>query len=400
MYRTSMDNDYRVAFITTEYPPGIGGGSGKSSELIVNEVRKQGLTVDVFSLDGDSSSLEEVSKSHFRLPDGNYPRVPGVIGKSISAYRNLPSLTEYDIIHCYGSGHLPGVNLQTDVPVLSTFNNSRWLHINSQKYLKEGCQCYGFTQGVRNSRAKGEPYRYSILASLIVEAGKILSKRSDRITVQTEGMRRVLVNCGYPASKITIVPNLVDPLFCETDRVISPTESKKMIFVGRLVEEKGPKNVIQAFSNLPNTLTNDWELEIYGSGKLKDEIVQMAQKSDSSISISYIDYNELPEKAYGTSAALIHPSKWSEPFSRVWLEALATGTPIICSDNPSSRCVLDGIAEFFDPFKQTSLEKSLQKTIESPTLRNNMARLGKNRLDLYRPERIASRYIDEYNKLI
>lgn len=62
-----------------------------------------------------------------------------------------------------------------------------------------------------------------------------------------------------------------------------------------------------------------------------------------------------------------------ESFGQIVTEAMASGLPIACSDLSSMREILKDGAVYFSPFDQESLLLSLQKLIDSPLLRSQIA---------------------------
>lgn len=99
-----------------------------------------------------------------------------------------------------------------------------------------------------------------------------------------------------------------------------------VLFVGRLVEEKGVLELIKA-SNLWN---NHISLMIAGNGPLGSYIKKVSFKNKRIKFIGRIDQNDLP-LYYSVADVLIVPSTHEEGFGRVILESLACGTPVIGS---------------------------------------------------------------------
>lgn len=385
----------KIGFITAEYPPRNIGGAGISSKLIVQTLREKGHSVDVYVLNGEEKNER---KEYIELPSGKLDRVPKILDKNISAYRNLPDLSQYDVVHSYGPAHLPGVIMRSKPPVVATVINFSWTCINPQYYLQKGCPNYGIRQAIKNSK-KDYSGIDTVLAPLIEFVGKSVSKQADQITVQTGGMRQILANCGYDPSTITVIPNLIDPAFC-LPRDSASSRKSTLVFVGRLEEKKGVFELVKTFSNMSPSICEEWSLKIYGDGPLKNQIREYIDKTDRRvINMSYCPYDEMPKTVYADAGAVIHSSKYPEPFSRVWLEAMGTGTPIVCSDNPSSRCVLDGIAEFYDPFDHDTLHRSLARIMRSEKYRNQLGELGRETASRYKPDHVVSRYVELYHQV-
>lgn len=97
-----------------------------------------------------------------------------------------------------------------------------------------------------------------------------------------------------------------------------------VLFVGRLVEEKGVKVLLES--------AKEWEseinLKIIGSGPLEDLAKKSAKNHRNIEFIGVIDQNKLP-LYYSAADLLLVPSVSEEGFGRVILESLACGTPVI-----------------------------------------------------------------------
>lgn len=97
-----------------------------------------------------------------------------------------------------------------------------------------------------------------------------------------------------------------------------------VLFVGRLVEEKGVIELLQSVKMWDKNIT----LVMAGRGPLEEKVKE-AQEDFSNIKfIGNIPQERLPT-LYSASDILIVPSVSEEGFGRVILEALACGTPII-----------------------------------------------------------------------
>jgi len=225
--------------------------------------------------------------------------------------------------------------------------------------------------------------------------GKSLTQYADAFTVQTNGMKEIMTRCGYNNKNISVVGNILDPNF-ETEA----RKQRKIIFVGRLRESKAPDMVIDAYARMPSDLKQDWDLELYGDGPMKNQLKCMIRKRDlDTVKITREPYNALPE-VYDNAELLVHPSRYTEPFSRTWLEAMASKTAIVCSDHPSSRDVLGNIARFYDPFDAESLTQTLATVLTNASLRDDLVSKGRKKVDQYRAGVIIPKYIDVYDNIV
>lgn len=382
----------KIAFISVGYYPEHPGGASVSTRLIVDELRRRGVEVTVFTTTGTGTRIREITEEHYELPNGTGYPLPDRVGKNYTALKHLPD-EEYDLIHVYGLGPLPGVVSRCSVPVLGTANNLEWVCINWTDYLRAGCPEYGLRYAISLARQDG--YGALLPFKIGMEAvGKRLSKQADHLTVQTDGMSRILQRCGYPAGNLTTVPNLLDPQF-EVDEAENDNE---LLYIGRLVDKKGAPDIVGAYTDLPAEIRENWAFRIFGNGPEKERIQRIASRSDSEISVEYCPYERLPE-VYGRASVLVHGSKYPEPFSRTWLEAMASETSIVASENPSSRAVLSDSAELYDPFDKEDLRESLLSVLSEEAKRSRLRENALKSLENYRIETVVSSYLDIYEDI-
>lgn len=112
---------------------------------------------------------------------------------------------------------------------------------------------------------------------------------------------------------------------------------KVILYSGRIVPEKGVKELVQAFVNLDE---KHIKLVIAGSvgygctetSMYIEEIKNIAQKSNDIIFTGYVDYETMP-KLYAIADMGVVPSIWEEPFALTVIEHMATGNPVVISNS-------------------------------------------------------------------
>ncbi|WEL20596.1 glycosyltransferase family 4 protein [Halorhabdus sp. BNX81] len=389
-----------VAFVTAEYPPKNIGGAGISSKLIVDELRRQDVSTDVFVLNGDDRQVNRISSNRYEHPSGGAYPVPEEIGENLSVLHTLSDLAEYDVVHSYNTGHLPAVVARASPPVVATINNHMWVCVDPTQFLKDGCPPSNPRQVYRYAGTAGYSGIRRIGRVGLEYLGRSMAKRADAITVQNEGMKHVLSRCGYAVDTISVIPNLVDPQFFVENDGTEADEKRTLVFLGRLVENKGPVHAANAFVDLPRDIHRNWEFHIYGQGPQASTIERLIDTSPAEVDIElkYSPYPELPA-VYRSADALFHASRYTEPFSRTWLEAMASNTPIICSRNPSSEAVLSDVAVLYDLFDEGEPQATLADVLRRDDLQR-LARKGRELIERYRPAVVCTEYIDLYEDVI
>jgi glycosyltransferase involved in cell wall biosynthesis len=107
-------------------------------------------------------------------------------------------------------------------------------------------------------------------------------------------------------------------------KILNWTGKFVVLFVGRLIEEKGVRELLRATKLLKSGVT----IAIAGNGPLEEEVKTAVKKNKNIIFLGKIDNERLPIY-YSAADASIVPSTHEEGFGRVILESLACGTPVI-----------------------------------------------------------------------
>lgn len=110
-----------------------------------------------------------------------------------------------------------------------------------------------------------------------------------------------------------------------------------ILFTGRLVEEKGIKELIQAFNKLNNDklkliITGDINPRNYKLKMFVHELKKISNKNKNIIFTGYINYHKIP-LYYNIADVGVIPSIWEEPFALTVIEHLAAGHPVIVSNS-------------------------------------------------------------------
>ncbi|PAF51874.1 hypothetical protein BKH43_01175 [Helicobacter sp. 13S00401-1] len=122
---------------------------------------------------------------------------------------------------------------------------------------------------------------------------------------------------------IKVIPN-----FAKDPKTISTYESKNLIFVGRLTQQKGILRLLEAFSKTKQ----GFHLTLVGDGEQKEELQNFI--TQNSLNASITGYTQNTGYYYKNSSIFVMTS-FFEGLPMVLLEALSYGLPIIAYDVPT-----------------------------------------------------------------
>ena len=146
---------------------------------------------------------------------------------------------------------------------------------------------------------------------------RLAAIRRATIVVLSEYMRGELVAAGLAEPHVHVVPPFVD--FGEGAAATEPDGPPCVLFVGRLVEAKGPLDAVAAWRQSGVALP----LVVAGTGPLREQVEAAGAEV-----LGWVAHDRLPRLLH-RARALLMPSRWQEPFGIAGLEALAFGVPVV-----------------------------------------------------------------------
>jgi alpha-maltose-1-phosphate synthase len=234
----------------------------------------------------------------------------------------------------------------------------------------------------------------------------------------TEKAKDVLILEGVAPDRISVVPACLD---CEKFKPQERNEqvakklgisedSIRILFVGRLVFEKGVLDLIKAFSQLLKKNLNV-ELIIVGSGtpKMQIQIRQLVENlkiGDKVKFLGSIEYSHMP-KIHNLADVFCLPSiptkNWAEQFGYSMVEAMACGKAVISTSSGSiPEVVKDRLTGLLvKPNNPLELEIALEELVKDANEREvfgNNAR--KWVLQSFEANKIAEKLADIYRKFL
>ena len=241
------------------------------------------------------------------------------------------------------------------------------------------------------SKTKGSTREY-IIAKTIFDRIKV---EAIQIALSSD-MKRDLIKLGAREDKIVIIPNPIDEIFFK----IKPNyEGGNIGFVGRLIERKGIKTLIDAFKILIKRYKS-LKLILIGDGPLKNKIIEEIKytKMANKIEITgFKPYSEIPNMLKELSI-FIFPAHYGEGSPNALLQAMAAKLPIIATNiNGIRDLIKDGYNGILvPPGNPRKLSEATAKLLRDKAL---AMELGRNAYEIAKKYSIKN-IIKKYEEII
>lgn len=181
-------------------------------------------------------------------------------------------------------------------------------------------------------------------------------------------------------------------------KALENKNNKRLIFVGRLTKQKNLRVVIEALAKLDGN--HSFHLDVFGVGEREAELVSLVRNDSLDKIVHFHGYAEDIYEEMSEGGVLILPSLY-EGMPNVLVEAMACGLPVICSDIPSVRFLLESGDEaiLFDPKSVDSLVDVLTRIQEGNIDLSDIAKNGLNLSEKFKPSRMIESYRAAYSSV-
>ena len=232
-------------------------------------------------------------------------------------------------------------------------------------------------------------------------------RHADFAVARSDGALAVLRETGYqgPAS---VVSNGVDaewfkPLDRERCRRELDVAGFVVGYVGRLVEEKGLSDLVEAVARCPVSAN----VLFVGDGPMSGRLLLQAKALGLAERIRILPARPLQELPAVMNAmdVLVLPSRttarWKEQFGRVLIEANACETPVIGSDSGAIADVVGEGGLIFRERDAASLAATIRRLLDDPALARTLGMQGRRQvLAKYTWQRVAEQMHAIYQTVI
>jgi glycogen(starch) synthase len=332
----------RICFFVWEYPPKLVGGLGTYAEYITREFVETGHDVTVFTLNPGNLKTREVIKG----VEVHRPLIA-------DASNVFPMFVTEDLKKW-------GANIRffNDIFIYNVLSATKFINslIRKESYKFDVVAVHDWLSSIAGIIIKNEteiPVVFHVHSTEFGRSGgqgsevvshfeSATAQAADRIITVSHAMKEDLNRHGWPAQKISVVwngvdPERYDPKKCSSEDIkrirdnygIKDDECM-LFFLGRLTWVKGVRNLIQAMP----TILKDYpktKLVILGKGEEQKDIDETASRLGIKDNV-VCRFDFVPEEErilhYAAADVCVFPSVY-EPFGIVSLEAMAMAKPVV-----------------------------------------------------------------------
>lgn len=147
------------------------------------------------------------------------------------------------------------------------------------------------------------------------------------ISISDSVKKSLIDNLKAEPSKISVIYNGIDVK--RFQRTVDHN-SNKILYVGRLIKEKGVQNIIHALSQLPSSF--NWSFSIVGDGPYRNFLQCQVRDLNLEDKIFFEGTKTNIPDVLARNSIFIHIPEWQEGFGITIVEAMAAGLLCICGE--------------------------------------------------------------------
>lgn len=179
------------------------------------------------------------------------------------------------------------------------------------------------------------------------------------------------------------------------------TRDRNLVFVGRLVSDKGVDLLLRALELLQkdNLLPG---LTIIGSGPEENNLRRLTTELGLDRQVTFVGQKSGAALAeiLNRHNVLVVPSRWAEPFGIVALEGVASGCVVIGSKKGGLKEAIGPCGVTFENENVPALAEQLKRVLNDPNLQTNLRQHASAHLAKFQSDAVAAAYLHLMRKTL
>jgi glycosyltransferase involved in cell wall biosynthesis len=176
---------------------------------------------------------------------------------------------------------------------------------------------------------------------------------------------------------------------------------REIVFLGRLVWDKGADLLIQAIASLRERGMTP-ALSIVGAGPEEMPLRKLVAGLKLETQVEFHGSASGPPLAQmlNRHLVIVVPSRWAEPFGIVALEGIACGCAAIGSSGGGLPDAIGAGGIVFESGSVPALAAALERVLDEPGLRESLTQCAEDHLRGFTPASIAAKYLQVFSETI
>ena len=212
--------------------------------------------------------------------------------------------------------------------------------------------------------------------------------KSDAIITLTERQKDDVVK-RYDLHNVSVIPHAMQ----DWSAVPIARDPFKIVMVGRLVEEKGPDKVLEAFK-LVHAAIPQATLHFYGTGSMAEVLKQSAAAANLSQAVVFEGFNDKIDRVFRSAALSISASR-NEGFALAVQESLQNSCPVVafdCNYGPADM-IEDGVNGYLVPVGDVNaLAERIIKILSDRELQQKLSANSARKVEKYSQSIVAEKW--------
>jgi glycosyltransferase involved in cell wall biosynthesis len=256
-------------------------------------------------------------------------------------------------------------------------------------------------------------YRGSPLVRVYTRLVAASARRADAVIADSECSKRDIVrHLGIDAARVHVVYLAADARYRLVDDTTAVRHKyalpeKYLLYLGGFDQRKNVRVIIEAFARMPEFCAAGYRLVLAGvrlgtDSKFFPNPQRIARevglREDALQCLGWVDEDDKPA-LYAGAAAFLFPSLY-EGFGLPPLEAMACGTPVICSNASSLPEVVGDAAILIDPRDPAAWADAIRATLTDDARRAAMRERGIAQSKKFSWDRAADETLAVYASIV
>ncbi len=385
----------KVVLVSEVFPPRA-GGAGWSSRALALGLRGAGHEVEVITTSPGPGDMDGLRIR--RLPASGRKRfgIPRDFDRALRA-------TSFDVVHAQHSlaalGALrAGREPRSVVTVRDHWPVCFWSTRLSRGSLCPGCGILPMTRCVDGHVRAVAPLSWAAIPYMrwdLAAKRRALARAGANLAV-SEAIAAELRALGLP--RVAVLPNMVDAAEARAVAAGEPPFAlppRFLLFIGKLETNKGAHLLLPAVAGARTGLP----LVVLGEGSLHHDLKLEAARHGVEVLVRGWAHRDDTLRILARATALVFPSLWPEPLSRVLLEAIALGAPVAAMDTGGTREILEHANSGLLVKDARELSAAIAQLVGDDALRARLSEGARDRARAFSAEALVPRYEDVYRRL-